>query len=72
MTGLWAFEEQIPYQKYQGPPIVVSKVVRLVSSTNITLEEQLLFLTFSGKVDFKKMLVPSIILVSEFKFEYLT
>ena len=23
VTGLWAFEEQIPYQKYQGPPIVV-------------------------------------------------
>ena len=23
MTGLWAFEVQMPYQKYQGPPIVV-------------------------------------------------
>ena len=23
MTGLWAFEVQVPYQKYQGPPIVV-------------------------------------------------
>ena len=23
MTGLWAFEVQLPYQKYQGPPIVV-------------------------------------------------
>ena len=23
MTGLWAFEGQMPYQKYQGPPIVV-------------------------------------------------
>ena len=23
MTGLWAFELQLPYQKYQGPPIVV-------------------------------------------------
>ena len=23
VTGLWAFEEQIPFQKYQGPLIVV-------------------------------------------------
>ena len=23
MTGLWAFEVQMPYQKYQGPPTVV-------------------------------------------------
>ena len=23
MTGLWAFETQMPFQKYQGPPIVV-------------------------------------------------
>ena len=23
MTGLWAFEGQMPYQNYQGPPIVV-------------------------------------------------
>ena len=23
ITGLWAFEGQMPYQKYQGPPIVV-------------------------------------------------
>ena len=23
MTGLWAFETQLPYQKNQGPPIVV-------------------------------------------------
>ena len=23
MTGLWAFEEHLAYQKYQGPPIVV-------------------------------------------------
>ena len=23
VTGLWAFETQMPFQKYQGPPIVV-------------------------------------------------
>ena len=23
VTGLWGFEGQMPYQKYQGPPIVV-------------------------------------------------
>ena len=23
VTGLWAFERQMPFQKYQGPPIVV-------------------------------------------------
>ena len=23
MTGLWAFEVRMPYQKYQGPAIVV-------------------------------------------------
>ena len=27
MTGLWAFEGQMPYQKYQGPPIVVRYVL---------------------------------------------
>ena len=26
MTGLWAFETQMPFQKYQGPPIVVRLV----------------------------------------------
>ena len=26
MTGLWAFETQMPFQKYQGPPIVVRYV----------------------------------------------
>jgi hypothetical protein len=31
MTGLWAFETQLPYQKYQGPPIVV----RWLSSLSI-------------------------------------
>ena len=36
MTGLWVFETQMPYQKYQGPPIVVRyyyhvKVVLVVS-----------------------------------------
>ena len=26
MTGLWAFEVQLPYQKYQGPPIIVVRL----------------------------------------------
>ena len=32
MTGLWAFETQLPYQKYQGPPIVVRCTFGLVQS----------------------------------------
>jgi hypothetical protein len=32
MTGLWAFETQLPYQKYQGPSIVV----RCMTSTAAT------------------------------------
>ena len=27
VTGLWAFEGQMPYQKYQGPPIVVRWII---------------------------------------------
>ena len=31
MTGLWAFEEHLPYQKYQRSPIVVRFVLILIS-----------------------------------------
>ena len=35
-TGFWAFEEQMPYQKYQRPPILVRFIFALsVSYTKI-------------------------------------
>ena len=33
MTGLWAIEVQMPYQKYQGPPIVVRWGMELRNNT---------------------------------------
>ena len=32
MAGLRAFETQMPYQKYQGPPIVVGLYIAFVIS----------------------------------------
>ena len=40
MTGLWAFEGHLPYQKYQGPPIVVRFVL-------MTIFEHILIVQFS-------------------------
>ena len=34
MTGLWAFEVQMPYQKYQGPPIVVKWIISYLKCYN--------------------------------------
>ena len=48
MTGLWAFEVQLPYQKYQGPAIVVRCTV---DNSNVEISQNVV--AFSEYTNFK-------------------
>ena len=50
VTGLWAFEGQIPYQKFQGPPIKVSKSRKQNTKISNTPKNQRNFVHFFALV----------------------